>query len=336
MILARHSDNLINRQWIYAYIGEIMDLIGALTVFSRIAETGSFSAVARETNTSQSSITRLIDQLEAHFGVRLFHRTTRRLSLTEDGQDLLGHAQHLLEMAEGMEGALGRHRTSPTGIVRLGVTMAGATLLAPRLFGLLAQYPGLQVELVVRDRVGDMIEERLDVAMYVGQPADSSLMARLAGAFGRALVAAPIYLERRGAPSRPADLAEHTCIIHESLPDSALWQFDGPDGPEEIRVESPFRANNAEVVHRAVLAGHGISMVPEALIVDDIRAARLYRLLPKYKTERQPAYVLYPTRRHLAPRTRVVIDFLVEQVGEAAARLEQDDVWGDSDTTWLV
>jgi DNA-binding transcriptional LysR family regulator len=313
-----------------------MDLLQALTTFTRIAETGSFSAVARETNASHSAVTRLVGQLEAHFGVRLFHRTTRRLSMTEDGQDLLLHARHLIEVADGLEGALGKHRASPTGLVRVGVTTAGATLLAPRLFGLLKQYPGLAVELVVRDRLGDMIEERLDVAMQVGQPSDSSLMARAAGAFGRTLVAAPIYLERHGAPDRPSDLAGHICIIHESAPDSALWQLEGPDGPEEIRVSSPFRANNAEVVHRAVLAGYGISMVPEALIVDDIRAARLYRLLPKYKTVRQPAYVLYPSRRHLAPRTRVVIDFLIEQVGEAAARLAQDDVWGDSDTTWLV
>jgi DNA-binding transcriptional LysR family regulator len=313
-----------------------MDLIGALSVFSRIAETGSFSAVARETNASQSTVTRLVDQLEAHFGVRLFHRTTRRLSLTEDGQDLLAHAHHLIEIAEGMEGALGRHRTSPTGLVRVGVTMAGAMLLGLRLFGLLAQHPGLMVELVVRDRLGDMIEERLDVAMQVGQPADSSLMARTAGAFGRTLVASPIYLEQRGTPAHPDELAAHTCIIHEGGPDSAVWQFEGPEGPVEVRIEGAFRANNAEVVHRAVLAGHGIAMVPEALIVDDIRAARLYRLLPKFKTGRQPAFVLYPSRRHLAPRTRVVIDFLVEQVNEAAARLAQDDVWGDSDTTWLV
>jgi DNA-binding transcriptional LysR family regulator len=336
MILAAFQDNRVNCQRIYAWIGEIMDLIGALTVFSRIAETGSFSAVARETHASQSSVTRLVDQLEAHFGVRLFHRTTRRLSLTEDGQDLLGHAHHLLEVAQGMEGALGRQRTSPTGLVRIGLTTAGATLVGPRLFGLLKQYPGLEIELVVRDQLGDMIEERLDVAIQVGQPSDSSLMARAAGGFGRTLVAAPIYLERRGAPSKPADLTEHTCIIHEYGPDSAVWRFEGPDGPEQIHVTSAFRANNAEVVHRAVLAGHGVSLVPEALIVDDIRAVRLYRLLPKYKFERRPTYVLYPSRRHLAPRTRVVIDFLVEQINQASARLAHDDVWGTTDRTWLV
>jgi DNA-binding transcriptional LysR family regulator len=313
-----------------------MDLIGALTVFCRIAEAGSFSAVARETNVSQSSVTRLVDQLEGRFGVRLFHRTTRRLSLTEDGQDLLAHARHLLEVAEGLEGVLGLHRASPTGLVRLGVTSAGATLLAPRMFTLLAQHPGLTVELVVRDRLGDMIEERLDVALHVGQPLDSSLIARSAGAFGRALVASPLYLERRGAPDHPAALTQHTCIIHETGPDSALWHFKGPDGPVELRVDSAFRANNAEVVHRAVLAGHGISMVPEGLIVDDIRAARLYRLLPEFKTERLPTFVLYPSRRHLAPRTRVVIDFLVEQVSQVAARLAHDDAWGENETTWLV
>jgi DNA-binding transcriptional LysR family regulator len=330
------QDNRLNTHRIYPQNGEIVDLIGALTVFNRIAETGSFSAVARETNTSQSAVTRLVGQLEAHFGVRLFHRTTRRLSLTEDGQDLLGHAHHLLEVAEGMEGALGRHRTSPTGLVRIGVSTAGAALMGPRLFGLLAQYPGLAIELVVRDQLGDMVEDRLDVALHVGQPNDSSLMARAAGAFGRTLVAAPIYLERRGAPSRPADLAEHTCIIHESGPDSAVWRFEGPDGPEQIHVTSSFRANNAEVVHRAVLAGHGVSMVPEALIVDDIRAARLYRLLPKYKSGRQPTFVLYPSRRHLAPRTRVVIDFLVERFKLLENRLRDGREWGENEATWLV
>ena len=313
-----------------------MDLIQALQTFSRVTEAGSFSAVAREKNSSHSAVTRLMGHLEGHFGVRLFHRTTRRLSLTEDGQDLLGFTRHLLEVVEGMEGMLGSHRTAPTGLVRVGTTMAGAVLLTPRLLGLLERHVGLAVELVVRDQLGDMIEERLDVAMHVGQPTDSSLMARKAGAFGRTLVAAPIYLERRGAPARPADLAEHTCILHELGPDSALWQFNGPQGLQEIRVNASFRANNAEVVHRAVLAGYGIAMAPEALVVDDVRASRLYRLLPDYSFGRQPAFVLYPSRQHLPPRTRVVIDFLVEQISETAARLEQDDVWGNSETVWLM
>src|SRR5271167_3188706 len=118
-----------------------MDLIAALTVFNRIAETGSFSAVARETNTSQSAVTRLVGQLEAHFGVRLFHRTTRSLSLTEDGQELLGHALRVLEATTEMEGALGNHRDTPSGLVRLGLPATTALVLVPRMVTLLERYP---------------------------------------------------------------------------------------------------------------------------------------------------------------------------------------------------
>lgn len=313
-----------------------MDLLHAVRTFARIAETGSFSAVARETNASHSAVTRLIGQLEAHFGVRLFHRTTRKLSLTDDGQDLLNQAQHLIEVADGIEGTLGKHATSPTGLVRVGTTTTGAMLLTRRLVALLEKHAGLEVELVVRDQLGDMIEEQLDVAVSIGQPADLSLVARAAGAFGRTLVAAPIYLERYGAPTRPADLTRHTCLMHEQGPDSAVWRFTGPNGPEEARVTATFRANNAVVVRRAVLEGYGVALMPEALVVDDIRAARLYRLLPGYTSGRLPAFVVYPSRRHLAPRTRVVIDFLVGELIQTSARLGQENVWEDNDTVWLV
>ena len=152
-----------------------MDLLRALNTFDRIIETGSFSAVARETNSCQSAVTRLIGQLEAHFGLRLFHRTTRHLSLTEDGRDLLSHARQLLEVAEDMEGALGRHRTSPTGLVRVGLSAGASILLVPRMRLLFERYPDLSLELVVRDNFGDLVEERLDVAVQTGQPSDGSI-----------------------------------------------------------------------------------------------------------------------------------------------------------------
>jgi DNA-binding transcriptional LysR family regulator len=314
-----------------------MDLLQALRSFIRVTETGSFSAVARETNTNHSSVTRHVGDLEEHFGVRLFQRTTRRLSLTEDGQDLVQYARRMIELEQELEGALGRQRASPTGLVRIGVTTAGATLMTPRLRRLMDDYPALSIELVVRDQLGDIIEERLDVAMHVGQPPDSSLLSRRIGAFGRVLVAAPTYLERRGAPARPADLADHDCVIHEYGPESAQWHFKGPDGPEAIRIQGRFHANNAAIVRRAALDGYGIAMVPEALIVDDVRSARLYRLLSDYQTERLPAFLLYPSRRYLPPRTRVVIDAIARESAEIATRLAEDDVWGSSsDTVWLI
>lgn len=314
-----------------------MDLLHALRTFIRVTETGSFSAVARESNTNHSSVTRQVGDLEGHFGVRLFQRTTRRLSLTEDGQDLLQYARRMDELEQELEGALGRQRASPTGMVRIGISTAGATLMTPRLRSLMETYPALSIELVVRDQLGDMIDERLDIAVYVGQPPDSSLLARRVGAFGRVLVASPAYLEKRGAPSRPSDLADHDCVIHEYGPESTQWNFKGPDGPETIRVQGRFHANNAAIVRRAVLDGYGVAMVPEALIVDDARSARLYRLLPDYQTERLPAFLLYPSRRHLPPRTRVVLETIAQEIAKVAARLAEDDVWGSSnDTVWLT
>jgi DNA-binding transcriptional LysR family regulator len=313
-----------------------MDMLRALQTFVRIAETGSFSAVARESNSTPSAVTRLVGQLEEHFRVRLFHRTTRHLSLTEDGQDLLGHARHIIDAATDLEDTLGHQRTMPTGRVRVGLTPGAARLLTPALVDLLARYPGLAVDFVVREQFGDLIEDRLDVAMRLGQPADASLVARSIGEFGRALVAAPSYLEQHGAPADPEALTGHRCIVQDAGVASAAWRFTGPGGPHTVEVTSAFSANNAEVVRQAALAGQGIALLPEPQVLEDILAARLYRLLPGYPTERAKAWLVYPSRRHLPPRTRVVIDFLVERFAAVSARLADERVWGEHETVWLV
>src|SRR6202020_1962895 len=145
-----------------------MDMLRALTTFVRIVETGSFSSVARETNTTPSAVTRLVGQLEEHFKVRLFHRTTRHLSLTEDGQDVLNHARHIIEAAEDLEEILGNQRTAPTGKVRVGLTAGAARLLTPGLGALLESYPGLAVELVIREQPSDLMKNRFVVRLRLG------------------------------------------------------------------------------------------------------------------------------------------------------------------------
>src|SRR5215472_18956502 len=170
-----------------------MDLFGALGVLVRVVETGSFSAVAREREVSQAAVARQVSQLEDHFGVRLFHRTTRKLSLTDDGEMLLGMARPVLDGVESMEAALGQQSALPVGLVRVGVTVAASRILSLRLPALLAAHPGLKVELVIGDRLGDMTEERLDLAMRVGEITDASLVARRSGTAVRVAVAAPDY-----------------------------------------------------------------------------------------------------------------------------------------------
>lgn len=313
-----------------------MDLIAGLHTFIRVVEIGSFSAVARDAATSQSAITRQIAQLEERFGVRLFHRTTRKLSLTTEGQLLVTRARHLLEEAEELEESFGRQGASPTGLVRIGLPVGAAILLVSDFTDLLRDHAGLSIELVVSEHVDDLVADRLDLALRFGGSADTSLVSRVLATMGSVPVAAPAYLERCGAPEHASDLIKHACIVHDMGPDSARWVFDGPGGRSELEVAGAFRSNNALVVRQAALSGYGIALLGEPLIANDTRAGRLYRLLPNYTARRREASIVYPSRRHLAQRTRLVIDFLVQRFRVLEDRLRDGREWGENDTTWLT
>jgi DNA-binding transcriptional LysR family regulator len=291
-----------------------MDTIEALRTFVRVVETGSLTTVAREMNASQSTISRYISQLEDHFGVRLLHRTTRHISLTDDGVGLHDHARGILEAVEGMELAVRRHKSSPTGHVRVAAPVSLGMMLMKCVPTLLERHPGLTVELVMQDRLGDMVEERLDLAVTIGEIPGLSLIKRGLGSVTRIAVAAADYIRRRGCPRQPEDLANHDCIVRRMTPDDDEWRLTGPDGTIDVAVRGVVSANNHEAVRNAALNGLGIALLPEYLVVDDLRAGRLEHVLPEYGSETAPAYVVYPSRQHLAPRTRVVIDFLIEEV----------------------
>jgi DNA-binding transcriptional LysR family regulator len=291
-----------------------MDTIEALRTFVRVVETGSLTAVAREMNTSQSTISRYISQLEDHFGVRLLHRTTRHLSLTEDGTELHGHAVGVLGSVDGMELALGQHKSSPVGHVRVAAPVSLGRQLMRRVPTLLARYPGLTIELVMQDRLGDMVEERLDLAITVGEIPGLSLIKRGLGTVTRIAVAAPDYVQRRGWPRQPEDLANHDCIVRRMRPGDDEWRLTGPEGTTCVAVRGVVSTNNNEAVREAALNGLGVALLPEYLVVDDLRAGRLQHVLLEHGSDTAPAYVVYSSRQNLAPRTRVVIDFLVEEV----------------------
>ena len=298
-----------------------MDLLGALSVLVRVVETGSFSAVAREREVSQAAVARQISQLEEHFRVRLFHRTTRKLSLTDDGQMLLGLARPVLDGVDGIEAALGGQSVSPVGLVRVGVTVTAGRFLAQRLPTLLADHPGLKVELVVSDRFGDMIEDRLDLAMRMGEVTDASVVVRRLGTAWFVVVAAPSYIERKGRPAIPAELASHTCIVHDLGPASNVWTFATSGGSEQFQVSGGLLANDVSAVHLAARSGYGIALLPLFEVLEDLRSGMLVRVLSEFPAPSVPLNLVYPSRRHLAPRTRVVFEFILEQVRQVQAML---------------
>ncbi len=234
---------------------------------------------------------------------------------------LLGLARPVLDGVDGLEAALGRQSASPVGLVRVGVTVTASLFLAERLPTLLVDHPGLKVELVVSDRFGDMIEDRLDLAWRVGEIIDMSVVARRSGTAVRVAAAAPSYIKRHGEPSSPAELANHTCILHDIGPDSDVWTFATPEGPKDFRVSGGFLANDVRAVHIAARTGYGIAYLALFEVADDLRSGRLVRVLRDFPAPRVPFSLVYPSRRHLAPRTRLVMDSIWAQIRQVQAEV---------------
>ncbi len=295
-----------------------MDLLAAFRTFIRIAETGSFSAVAREVNTTQPAVSRQIAALEEHLGARLFQRSTRSLTLTEDGRDLLSHARLVVEAVEETEAAIGRRRTSPAGMVRLGCPgVFGRIYVAPRLPVLLQRYPELSMELLVSDSVVDMVQDGLDLAIRVGEVLDASLVARRIGSTSALAVASPSYLAEHGEPTHPSELVGHECILFTRLASPEQWNFTGPGADSDamltVNVSGRLRTNGIEAVLEAAVAGMGVALVPTWMLGSKELRTSLTPILRSWQPRRRPISVVYPSRRFLAPRTRVVIDFLVDE-----------------------
>lgn len=291
-----------------------MDMLALYRTFVRVVEAGSFSAVALELNTSQPTISRQVAQLEEHLGARLFQRTTRALTLTDDGQVLYGQAVRVLESVAETEASVGRGAAAPSGLLRLGCPVVfGRRHIVPRLGVFLARHPRVSIALAMQDSYVDLIEEGIDLAIRVGEVRDPSLVARRIGTTRRVLVASPDYLARRGVPAHPADLPGHDCATYSGTPGPVTWHFRSPAGPLSVTVTGRFRTGNSEGVREAVLAGLGIGLVPIWHFGDEIDTGRLVILLPEFEPPSVPTSAVYPSRRFLAPKVRAMIDFLAHE-----------------------
>lgn len=292
-----------------------MDLISALSIFVRVAETGSFSAVARERGVTQPAISRQIAALEEHLGARLVQRTTRSVGLTEDGRDFLGPAKSVLEAVEQAESAVGLRQGGISGLVRVSCpAVFGRVIIAPRINVLLQRYAGLSVDLV-HESTMDLVHDAVDLAIRLGTlPTDGTFVVRRIGSVSQAIVGAPAYLDASPPLAHPSDLAQHHCVIDDRATHREVWSMTGPDGPIEAHVGGRFRTDSSDTKHEAVLSGLGLATLSKWLVRHELRRGTLRIVLPEWEFASIPIHAIYPSKRNLPPRVRAVLDFLIDEM----------------------
>jgi len=291
-----------------------VDLITALKSFLRVAETGSFSAVATERGMTQPAISRQISALEDYLGTRLVQRSTQAVTLTSEGREFLEPARRLVEDADALAQTIGSRRGKPVGRVRVALPVSLGLYLSSHLGPLLSRCEELSIDLVLRDGVSNLIEDGLDLEIRLGPLGDSAMIASSIGRTKAYLVAAPFYVGKHPPLTHPSDLEQHDCIVYQRWGRDDQWWFSGSSGSGEITVtvRGRIHANNAAAVYRAALDGQGIALLSHLLVEEDIRSGRLLHLLPDFPSRCFPIYVLYPSKRGLPPRTRALIDYIAE------------------------
>lgn len=293
-----------------------MESIAGLRVFARTVEAGSFSAAGRQIGAAPSSVSRQVAELEASLGARLFHRTTRRLSLTDAGQVYYAHALRILNAIDEARLAVARQDGAPSGVLRMTIPDGIAReLIAVAIADFVREHPSVRVVLSLTDEVVDIVGGGFDLAIRFGRPGDSSLKARKIGESRRIVCASPDYLARAGTPRRPSDLTEHNCLTFRAHPGHNLWAFRGPDGVTQVRATGDLFALSAAALVAAAVAGLGIVLLPDWTSGAELRAGTLVPVLPEYRASpaNTPVYALYPPDPDPPPKVRAMIDCLVHR-----------------------
>lgn len=288
-----------------------MDLNRA-AIFVRVVEDGGFSAAARTLKLPKSSVSRAVTLLEAELGARLLQRSTRQVTTTEAGSAFYQRAARGLAGLSDAAAAVADLQGALRGPIRITAPPdAGITLLEPAVSRFAKEHPGVQIEVLLTGRMVDLVEEGFDLALRFGELRDSALIARRLGTVDAALYAAPAYLEARGTPRRVADLAAHDCVLFRGVRQKATWTLTGPRGTEKVDVGGPVSADDFSFVQRAVQSGVGIGLLPSFTCRELLQAARLVRVLPRYRSPGAPMHLVYPSARYLPHRVAAFRDVLI-------------------------
>ena len=293
----------------------MIDHASEMAAFVRVVDSNGFSAAAPVLGLSPSAVSKLITRLEARLGVRLLQRTTRALHLTQEGEVFYAAAKRIVGEIETLENQIAGQSSTPSGVLRVTTSLAFAThQLAPVLSEFLARYPLVQFELLPTDRVIDMVEEGIDVALRIGRLADTSFMARKIGEDKRLICAAPSYLARHGTPQRPEDLRRHDCIVSRDHAYLNRWSFKVDSQVVEIDVRGRVAVSEGEAQMQLALQGVGIVRLTRLTLAQAIRDGTLVPLLGAFSAEEAVTiHAVYPHRRHLAPKVPAFVNFLIEK-----------------------
>ncbi len=288
-----------------------MDHLETIRSFARVVQNGSFSAVAKELNTSQSTISKRIAALESRLGSQLLTRTSRKLTLTQAGSAFYERCEAILNDLDEAESLASSLQAGPKGVLRVSVpTVFGRLHVAPEVPRFLAEAPDIELDLQLNDRVVDLVGEGVDMAIRISDLADSAMVARRLGQSPRVLAATKKYIEKHGAPQDPRDLKTHSCLVYTLLATQNIWHFEADGKEHSIQVAGRFRSNNSEIVLSVALADAGIAAMPLWLVQPYIDSGDLVTVLDDFRPISIPIYALYPQQRFIPYKVRVFTEYL--------------------------
>ncbi len=291
-----------------------MDQQGEMAVFVRVVEHESFSSAARALKLTPSAVSKLIGRLEDRLGARLLNRTTRRLSMTEEGHAFYQRCVPILSAIDEAEMAVTELHAEPRGLLKVNASTAfGQFHIQPLIPQFLERHPDLRIQLTLSDSLVNLVEEEVDVAIRIADMPDSTLIAKKLSAVRRTVAAAPSYIEKFGIPKSPEDLKNHNCLTLSFETSLNQWEFKGSDGPKRIRVSGSFETNNAAALYEAGLAGLGLFRAANFVVGSDFKEGRLIPVLEDYEMINQVnIYAVYPHSKHLSPKVRAFVDLMID------------------------
>lgn len=295
-----------------------MDRLTALNIFRRVAELGSFAAAGRRLSRSPAGISKNVAELEAHLGVRLLNRTTRRVSLTEAGSLYYEQIARILDDLDVADSSLGPLQQAPAGVLRVSAPATFAILspLTRAIPAFLERFPDLTLDLRLEDRRVDIVEEGFDLAVRaMDNLEDSSLVARKLMTTPHVVCASPAYLARFGVPEEPGDLRRHNCVQFTLSGHSDEWVFRRGDRTVRVPIAGRYRVTSSVAVRDALCAGFGLSLIPSTYVEGELASGALCTVLKDWAAVDLSVYAIYPSRRQMVPKVRAFVDFLVDELG---------------------